>query len=419
MKLTKESQELMSFFLKNNCLNQTKQTKQTDDLLKELFVELTNGVSYVKNKLSNNEYTLTIERIKNTSQIPKPSTFSPNSFPNEIRNHIDKFSLNLLKYSIDIFDRKINIIFLTEDAVNNKLTTIYNNYFENMLVWLYIVNSHSSKKCSLTLNIYIYHTTLIKILPTTNINILNQNNVNTAFTRTCPRDSEIVIFRKEEWFKCFIHETFHNFALDFSDMDMTECNKKILGIFKVKSELNLFESYTEFWARIMNTLFCSYFNMTDKTNVKEFLTNSMIFINFEKIFAFFQMVKVLNFMDIKYKNLYENTIESRNIRDVMYKEDSNVLSYYIITLILINNYQSFLLWCKTNNKSKCLLQFNKTKIHLDKFCAFIEEKYKSKNMIDGINCTQNLLSSIKQYKGKQHRLVYILRNLRMTICELG
>ena len=42
-----------------------------------------------------------------------------------------------------------------------------------MLVWLYIVNKYASKQCSPKLKIYIYHTSLLKILPATNIEILN------------------------------------------------------------------------------------------------------------------------------------------------------------------------------------------------------------------------------------------------------
>jgi hypothetical protein len=132
----------------------------------------------------------------------------------------------------------------------------------------------------------------LKEFPETNIQILDQENVNTAFTRTCPKNSEIIVFRKEEWFKSFLHETFHNFGLDFSDMNNNSCNSKILEIFPVNSEVNLFESYTEFWARIMNILFCSFVSMKDKNDEKEFLSNVEVFVNFERAYSFFQVVKV-------------------------------------------------------------------------------------------------------------------------------
>ena len=420
MKFTKESKKLMMFFSKYNCLLSQKQTKNTDAILKHLYQEISNGVSYIQSLNPENTnlfYKLKINNITNISQIPKPTTFPLNAFPKEIIKHIEDYSLSSMTYSFHLFERDISIIFLTEEDTTEKQIKIYNNYVDYMLVWLYIVDRYASKSCSAELKIYIYHTSLLKIMPLSNDHILNENNINTAFTKTCQKNAEIVVFRKEEWFKAFIHETFHNFGLDFSDMNTSTCNSKILSIFKVNSEVNLFEAYTEFWARLMNALFCSYINMKNKNDVNEYLSNAELFINFERIFSFFQMVKVLNFMDLGYKNLYEKNVYSENMRKTMYKENTNVLSYYIITLILFNSYQDFLVWCDTNNTS--LFQFKKTNKNLDNFCLFIENKYKTKNMLDGINCTENLLSKVIKLDKKQKGLGYLLKNLRMTICELG
>jgi hypothetical protein len=104
-------------------------------------------------------------------------------------------------------------------------------------MWFYVLNKYSTKNCSETLNLYFYFTSLYKKIPESNLTntILDEYNVNTAFTRTCPSNSEIVIFRKEEWFKVLIHESFHNFALDFSDIDSEQGNNYILNIFPVNS----------------------------------------------------------------------------------------------------------------------------------------------------------------------------------------
>ena len=420
MKLTKESNKLMSFFIRHNCLMPIKQTKKTDAIFIKLYHEITEGVSYiesVKTRLGSSFYKLKITSITNVNQIPRPTTFPPNSFPNKVRMHIDEHALSVLNYSFNMFERKINIIFLTEDEDPETLVLNYNKYVDYMLVWLYMVNEYSSKSCVDELKIYIYHTSLLKLLPTTNIEILGQNNVNTAFTRTCPKKSEIVVFRKEEWFKAFIHETFHNFGLDFSDMNQSTCNEKILSLFPVNSEVNLYESYTEFWARIINALLCSYVNIKDKEDIDEFLLNTEFFINFERIFSFFQMIKVLKFMDMTYKNMYERTSASNNIRNMMYKEQTSVLSYYIITLILFNSYQDFVSWCATNNTK--LLQFKKTTTNLDNFCSYIERKYRTKTLLDGIKCSEHLFANVEKRSKRQNNLAYLIRSLRMTICELG
>jgi hypothetical protein len=283
-------------------------------------------------------------------------------------------------------------------------------------MWLYIINQYASKQCANSLVIYFYFTSLEKKLPTTNIHILDEINVNTAFTTTCPKDSEIVVFRKEEWFKVFMHETFHNFALDFSDMNNNDSHKCILDIFKVDSDVNLYEAYTEFWAEIMNALFCTFFSLKNKNDSNDFLSHADFFINFERTYSFFQLVKTLDFMGLTYKDLYSETERSRINRENLYKEKTNVLSYYVIKTVLLNNYQGFLSWCKTNNLS--LLQFKKTLKNQLELCKFIENNYKSNSMLHGISETKSFLTDIRK-KGKKTNLSYVLSNLRMSICELG
>ena len=295
-----------------------------------------------------------------------------------------------------------------------------------MLTWLYIVNEYASRSCAANLTVFVYHTSLTKELPKSSIEILNEHHVNTAFTMSCPKESEIVVFRKEEWFKVYMHETFHNFALDFSDMNTSASHAKILSIFPVNSDVNLFEAYTEFWARIMNVLFCSYFNTkTTKNKNKDidvFLKNTEYFMNLEIMYAFFQMIKVLHFMNLEYRQLYESDIQSDSIRKTLYKENTNVLSYYVITMILIFNYQSFLSWCNTNNTS--LLQFKKTTASQASFCDFIEKKYKNSDLLYAIDCTVRLFKNVKTAHiktgtNKLKNISYLMNNLRMTICELG
>jgi hypothetical protein len=143
--------------------------------------------------------------------------------------------------------------------------------------------------------------------------------------------------------------------------------------------------------------------------------------NFEIMYAFFQMVKVLHFMNLEYNQLYETDTETDDIRKTLYKENTSVLSYYVITLILMYNYQSFLLWCSTNNDT--LLQFKKTSTNQYSFFRFIEKKYKTNMFIKNIDCSANLFKKVKDAQKKsdpkRHKnLKYLMNNLRMSICEL-
>lgn len=427
MKITNNSQSLMSFFLDNNCINHVEQNNKTKIILKKLFGELRKADNYIKEKKQKEGskfYKINVKKIINISHVPKPKTFSDTSFPEEIRNHINNETSYSLVYTFSLFEREIKIYFIVEDNNPELELDYYNQYVEKILVWLYIVNIYSSKKCSNHLTLYIYFTSLTKKLPPSNIHILNENNVNTAFTYSCYHDPEIVIFRKEEWFKVLMHETFHNYALDFSNMNIEKeiCNPKILSLFPVDSDVKLFEAYTEVWAEIMNAIFCSYYVAIDQklTKDEDFLSNFDYFINFERTYGFFQMVKTLSFMGLTYKHLYSKSEESVIMRETLYKEDSNVLSYYIIRPLLLNNYQGFLSWCDKNNL--CLLQFKKTEKNLEDFCKFIEKNYKTKNILNSVKCMEKFISKLLKLKLSRNsntNIDFALSNMRMTICELG
>ena len=422
MKLTKKSKLLMSFFTKSKYINHIDQTNRTDKIITQLYHDILNAYNFLlklKQSRGANFYSITTKKINSSTQITRPKFFSMNSFPEEVRKHIDELSLTELCYTFSLFNRNIKIYFITEEPDIELKIEEYNKHVDKIIIWLHIINEYASNQCASNLVLYFYFTSLEKLLPNSNIHVLDKNNVNTAFTTPCPKDSEIVVYRKEEWFKVFVHESFHNFALDFSDMNNAECTSYILNIFPVQSEVNLYESYTEFWAEIMNALFCSFFSLKDKHNVDEFLSNSEFFINFERTYSFFQLTKALQFMGLSYTDLYSKNIHRKVLRETLYKENTNILSYYVIKAILLNNYQDFLFWCTKNNLS--LLHFKKTTKNQIDYCKFIEKNYKKDTMLEGVEQSQKFLNFLysKNRNRNQSNDKYILSNLRMSICEMG
>ena len=416
MKITENSKKLMLFFTKNKHINQVRQTKRTKSILKELYTDIFSAYKYLMQLKQRRPYFQFSLKKVSSSRITKPKNFNANSFPEIVRRHIDQLAATELTYTFSLYEREIKIIFVVEDENVELQLDTYNKYIDAIIMWIYILNQYSSRSCSKTLVVYFYFTSLEKMLPSSNIYILDEMNVNTAFTTSCPKDSEIVVYRKEEWFKVFIHESFHSFALDFSDMNNSQPHQFIRNLFSVKSDVNLYESYTEFWAEMMNALFCSFFSLKDKTDVKLFLENTEFFINFEITYSFFQMVKTLKFMGLTYTDLYSSSYKSTMLRDNLYKEKTNVLSYYVIKCVLMNNYQNFLIWCKNNNLY--LLQFKKTLSNQAEYCKFIEKYYKSRSLFLGIRDTEEFLKKIER-KHKKENYRYIMTNLRMSICELG
>jgi hypothetical protein len=417
MNFSKNSKKLITFFTNNNHINAIKQTKQTDTIISNLYYDIVEAYKFLLDlKQKGNYYTVKTKKIENLRQLSKPVFFNDLSFPRLVKENIEQNSRLEISYTFPLYERNIKVLFILEEDNYERNLKTFSSYVDAVIIWLHILNKYASKQCAKSLTVYLYFTSLTKTLPHANYLILDEMNVNTAFTTTCPSDSEIVVFRKEEWFKAFIHETIHNFGLDFSNMNNEMVNTYILDIFRVKSKVNLFEAYTEFWAEIMNALFCSFFLLKDKNNISEFLSNSEFFINFERTYSFFQLVKILDFMGLSYQNLYSKTIHSKNLRDHLYNENTNVLSYFVIKTILMNNYQGFLYWCKNNNSN--ILQFNKTVSNQHAFCKFIDSNYKTGSFLNGVDETEKFIDKIKKNK-KKPNLNFVLSNLRMSICELG
>jgi hypothetical protein len=258
MKLLKLSKQLMQFFEKHNYLDHINLTNKTKNVFNELHKEMLNAYNYIKRQPP---YKAIVKKINSASQITKPKFFNAKSFPELVRNHIDDMMMTEISYSFSLYDREVHIHFIVENENVEEELEVYNRYVQAIAIWLYMLNAYAPKECVESINIYLYFTSLLKHLPNSNVQVLDENNVNTAFTTTCPKDSEVVVFRKEEWFKVLIHESFHNFGLDFSGMNNDDVNQCILDIFPVNSKVNAYESYTEFWAEIINALFCSFFEL--------------------------------------------------------------------------------------------------------------------------------------------------------------
>jgi hypothetical protein len=377
----------MSFFSKK--IDNVKITKQTTSILEELYAEI---------------YSAYTDSLKNKSisshiggQIQKPKTFLYNTIPPVIRSYIETKMSKQITYTIHMSGRLIKIHFIVEEVKPN--LSKYNKYADNVKIWLHFLNNNAAIRCSRELDIYFYMTPFTKHLPTTNTDVLDAIHVNTGVTTTCPPKSEILVYRKEEWFKVFIHETIHNFGLDFSDMNTKECTRILLQLFPVNSNVNLFESYTECWAELMNTMFCSFNHLDNKLDIDIFINNAVMLLDIERAHSVFQMVKVLDFMGLTYSDLYSKKSEAR---DQLYKENTNVLSYYVVKTILLMNYPLFLGWCKLRNEP--MIQFTKTLANQKSYCDLIHKLHKNRA----------LLSAVKYYEHRKSDT-----NLKMSICEIG
>ena len=379
MTLTTDTNSLL-IFLKKLKIDLPKKIANVE----ELYNDIHSAFQYMKyNEIHIQKFS---QKILNVNNILKPSNFSSNFITQEIYDEINNKTIVTTRYLFELLNRKYSIIFNISDITDIDLI---DSYLNKIIIWLYIVHLYSSSSCSKKLDIYIFLTDVKKKLPTNNFEEIGKKHINSGYTYCCKPNNEIVIYRKEEWFKVFIHESMHAFGLDFCSFGLEKEIKNILySHFPLNSNMYLYESYCETWATILNLLINIYLK-NPNINYLKFEKTYNNYVTNEIKFSLFQTTKILNFMDIKYKDLYSKKSSSSIRRDYMYKENTELFSYFIVKTILLYNHNLFIKWCREHNFS--LINFNKTHKNIFDFCDFIINKYKKINIVNNFKNIEELL----------------------------
>ena len=183
-----------------------------------------------------------------------------------------------------------------------------------MFTWLYLCSKYSKNTCVKELEVNVFLTPIKRKLPLSNAKILGPDHINGAYTYCCKPMGEIYIFRKEDWFKVFIHETFHAFGLDFcGSSSLTDIKNITRSIFNIKSDFNIEEAYSETWAVIYNAVFISYTSMKRK-NIDEFIMNLDVCLQTERLYKLYQCNKILDFMGLTYEDLYDDSKKQLSLK---------------------------------------------------------------------------------------------------------
>ena len=297
------------------------------------------------------------------------------------------------------------------DSVCASEIAVYQIYAYKVFMWLSLVTGLADKDCSEKgLNVYFYMTPFKKQRPADDA-ILSAIHVNTGLTRNCETHGEIVVYRAEEWFKVFIHESMHNFNMDFIDLDLKSANEQLRRTFCIPhDDILLFETYTETWARIINTIFNTYFQ--DDTAVTTTTTSRTHFIRTvrEKLadnamFYAYQAVKVLDIMGLKYAHITVQSAENTEVCRKQYTEDTNVYAYYILGGILSVYALPFISWCCENNSGSSI-RFSRNDRNLPRFVEFIERAARDPVMLSIISFIETSSS---------HTNTVVKNTMRMTM----
>jgi hypothetical protein len=139
----------------------------------------------------------------------------------------------------------------------------------------------------------------------------------------------------------------------------------------------------------------------------------------ERLFALYQCTKVLNFMGLHYKDIQGGTVTVtgtvagiKYLPTKLYKENTHVFAYYIMTAVFLNDYQGFLLWCHKHNTN--LLQFDFSTANFKAFALYITSIYNCPTLLEGIEYMGKMYKSAG--KGKGNSTVEVLKKTtRMSI----
>lgn len=272
-------------------------------------------------------------------------------------------------YTFEIQQRKITLHVI---KLRNQSWSVRRD-LANMKTWLQYAFTYARPQCSNTLTIHLVCSPVLKMLPMKSQppTIPTASDINTAFTTSCQQDNEILIYRYEEWFKVFLHETMHCLGFDFSELNISKYNDRVLsnlyrGVSRT-TDLRIYESYCEFWGELLNILFSLYSVQKRQTRIqsphlsKTKRRVSDLFpvrrleamIHNELVYTRYQCAKVLDYFSISYADLCD-------LPTLEYREKTHFISYYFLKLGLWENMNTTLNWCVTHHSPQNPIQFRIT-----------------------------------------------------------
>ena len=302
----------------------------------------------------------------------------------DIKNEMERSNILGKQYSFVIGTRTFTIFAVypfQSPSVN--IYPYMDASVKKMFVWLFVASAFFQSNCSQHTNIYWYISDQKKELPSENI-VLNKEHVNTAFTYPCPHyTNSIYLFRREEWFKVFVHETFHSYGLDFSDTE-NNADERLRQTFKITVDIRFSEAYTEVWAEIICMMFSA---VREYSTTEPFIRISRLKRNIEGklhgeiAFSVFQMCKILRHNKMEYEDFFVSNA---------YREKTNVFSYFFLKTILLYFYNDFLEWSITHNGYT--LRINKNAENIESLVEFIEKRCKNPGFLHSIQNMKRVFS---------------------------
>ena len=333
-----------------------------------------------------------------------------NSINNTIRESIQSSNNYSINVVLEVGGRTYRLFFVfpaLHTTISNQTRAKHSAdveaYVKRIYIWLYVASHYASVQCSKMVDVYFYLTAHKKTIPSLKSEVIDTIHANTAFTTSCMETTEINLYRKEEMFKVFIHESFHNMGLDFSQYrEANETAKQVVqSIFPVSSEMCIYETYCEMWAEIINVVIEDVLSHPRRRGFETAWPIIVRNINAERRFTMFQTAKILTHNGVKYADLM--------IPGNAYRENTEAFCYFVLKSIMMFHCDAFLSWCFKNNNGGIQFASKNTKKYAQDLIAGY---YNDPHYVEALNKTQ------EHFVKNRAKIPQFIRNtLRMTIIE--
>jgi len=325
----------------------------------------------------------TVKPVDSLMQLPLPADLrrqvlsskqATDYFPAEIQDYILNEQSTAITYNFAVGVRTVVLHFVVFNKRNPDLNMRkLREHAMRVCALMHLVSMHASRAtCSSALNIFIYMTHFKKLFPGEKGEAFDSEHANTGMSHHCAKTNDIVVYRKEEWFKVLIHESFHAFGLSFIESDMPDgvdaaMQAMLKKTYAISHPVRVYETYCEIWARILNVVFACFspdshtsHNSPDPVlNLKlnAFAECVMDGLHKDAQHALKQCAKIMHHMGIPHAVIMNPTKDNRAIVAEKYRENTNVFAYYVMTCALQHSPDVFLVWCYKNNPKGQMLQF--------------------------------------------------------------
>lgn len=182
--------------------------------------------------------------------------------------------------------------------------------------FLEIIKTHPNKIERTKVNIIVYDIPKKKQLPLENMSIEPKHiNSGYCYPMSTTDDTNIVIFRREEFYKVLIHELLHFFDIIPYSEDLQTL---YTSIFSSVPTINVNEAIVELHAIYMN---CEIISKLKNKELNKLLES-------EYVFSITQCTKLLKQQNIDFSDIVRNKFR--------WNENTNAFSYFILKHILLH-----------------------------------------------------------------------------------